>query len=193
MARTNKKGGNTAGLKGWSGFTNTERKIDSTSKPDGRADSSAFQKNSWWDKVKSKAKSVGETIKENIPKAPRSAHVGLSNKELADRRARDLKEQQGRDKVTKMRKDQASVEKEKASYRKAYDKDPIAKQRDNESDKQYARRRADKKRHQDMYADKKYKERLAADKQTQDKKSLAMTPKTKKESKKKRKDFVTST
>jgi len=43
MARTNKKGGNTAGLKGWSAFTNAEKNLDNTSKPDGRAGSSAYQ------------------------------------------------------------------------------------------------------------------------------------------------------
>ena len=48
MARTNKKGGNTAGLKGWTPFT----RIDSNNRPDGRAGSSAYQQNSWWDRTK---------------------------------------------------------------------------------------------------------------------------------------------
>ena len=43
MARTNKKGGNSAGLKGWSAFTNAEKGLDNTSRPDGRAGSSAYQ------------------------------------------------------------------------------------------------------------------------------------------------------
>ena len=41
MARTNKKGGNTAGLKGWKSFS---MENNSNNKPDGRAGSSAFQK-----------------------------------------------------------------------------------------------------------------------------------------------------
>ena len=44
MARTNKKGGNTAGLRGWSAFTDAEKNLDNTSKSDGRANSSTFQK-----------------------------------------------------------------------------------------------------------------------------------------------------
>ncbi len=44
MARTNKKGGNTARLKGWSAFTGSEKKMDKTSNKDGRAGSSSFQK-----------------------------------------------------------------------------------------------------------------------------------------------------
>ena len=43
MARTNKKGGNSAGLEGWSAFTNAEKNLDNTSRPDGRAGSSAYQ------------------------------------------------------------------------------------------------------------------------------------------------------
>jgi hypothetical protein len=43
MARTNKKGGNSAGLKGWSAFTNAEKNLDNTSRSDGRAGSSAYQ------------------------------------------------------------------------------------------------------------------------------------------------------
>ncbi len=44
MARTNKKGGNTAGLRGWSAFTDAEKNLDNTSRSDGRANSSTFQK-----------------------------------------------------------------------------------------------------------------------------------------------------
>tara|TARA_R100000278_G_scaffold41009_2_gene36157 strand:+ start:227 stop:868 length:642 start_codon:yes stop_codon:yes gene_type:complete len=43
MARTNKKGGNTAGLKGWSAFTPQEKSMNRSSQPDGRAKSSSMQ------------------------------------------------------------------------------------------------------------------------------------------------------
>ena len=46
MARTNKKGGNTAGLKGWKAFS---MENNSNNKPDGRAGSSAFQRTGDYD------------------------------------------------------------------------------------------------------------------------------------------------
>ena len=175
MARTNKKGGNTAGLKGWSGFQ-VNRSMDNTSKSDGRAGSSAFQKDSWWKKAVGKVTQKAKDFKQEI--SDKSVNLGSvfggSAEERAIRKA-DFKQQADRKRKQEAMHKQASEDRD--THSKAY----FQWKKDNPKAGNEAHKRAT------AYADAQVKA-----KHDEKKRKLASkSPKTKEQSEKKRKDFVT--
>ena len=84
MARTNKKGGNTAGLKGWKAFS---MENNSNNKPDGRAGSSAFQRTGDYDSRTGRRLSkveADELIEEEGKEAVRSTYQDAINRATSE-------------------------------------------------------------------------------------------------------------
>ena len=126
MARTNKKGGNTAGLKGWKAFS---MENNSNNKPDGRAGSSAFQRTGDYDSRTGRRLSkveADELIEEEGKEAVRSTYqdaidraTSEEDKKIAKAKMAKLRESEEGKKLIDM--DAAENKALEGTYEQGYD------------------------------------------------------------------------
>tara|TARA_R110000824_G_scaffold1891_2_gene9284 strand:- start:2596 stop:3132 length:537 start_codon:yes stop_codon:yes gene_type:complete len=143
------------------------RNMDDSSKPDGRAKSSAFQKNgkSYWQRAKDYANKKREQFKDATVNL--SNVVGSSKKEITARRAVEKRTQDERAKITKLRKNISDDREATTKHYKQYVEDNP--QQDNDRDKKAK-----------AYA----KSQIKENKETKARNLASKSPKTKEESSK---------